>query len=312
MSIEPRNVSIALNNNANAPKDAWRFLAGIACSIFFCSLFFGVAAAAFFSGQMIGKHTVSWLSPVVRGAVAIILMILLTWVVRVKINRKPWTGIRLPKRGTAALHSGAAFGAGSILLVFAVEYALGWIHFARVAWQTKSGLPNLLAIGIQLIPSLGTGLTEELTFRGYIFQTMAERSRVWVAALVSLLLFGIVHIFGTPGINVADLASIITIGLSFLVMRFVTGSLWFPIGFHAMFDWTQTYLLGMSGDSGPDPSLIQFHLSGPPIWVGSDSDPGLLYPAVALLALGLAMLYARRKGIRIPWEPQLDEEGEAC
>jgi membrane protease YdiL (CAAX protease family) len=300
------------NGDSASPKLAWRILAGIGWSVLFCFLFLGVAFASFYIGHFVGKRTVSWVSPVLRGTVAISLILLLTWLIRVKVNGNSWVGIRLPRLQATRLLSGAACGACAILLVLGTEYLFGWIHFARMMWDPHSGIPNVWMIWLQLIPSVGTGFSEELTYRGYIFQTMAERTKVWVSALLSLFLFGLVHAFGTPGINVADILSIMTIGLSFLIMRFATGSLWFPIGFHAMFDWTQTYPLGMSAGSGPDPSLIQFHLSGPPVWVGSDTDPGLLYPASALLALGIALLYGRHKGMRIPWSRRLDANGQPC
>jgi membrane protease YdiL (CAAX protease family) len=51
-------------------------------------------------------------------------------------------------------------------------------------------------IVVQLVPSLGTGFYEELAFRGYVLQTMGERTQLWIAVGVSCLLFSAVHFFG--------------------------------------------------------------------------------------------------------------------
>ena len=288
-----------------------RVLAGVGWSLLCSALFLGIAAGSFLGGRALGKQTVSWLATPARGVFAIGGVLLLVWVMRVKVNRSPWAGIGLPRLQAGRLWSGAICGCSAILLVMGVEAALGWIHFARIASEPRGGISNKWMIWLQLVPSLRTGFSEELVYRGYIFQTMAERTKVWVAALVSLFVFAVVHMVGAPGLNLTTLLCIMVVGLSFLVMRFVTGSLWFPIGFHAMFDWTQTFPFGLTVGSGPDPSLVHFHLSGPPLWASGDNDFGLLYLLSMLLALAIALLYGRYTGSAIRWNSLLAVNGSS-
>jgi hypothetical protein len=101
------------NGDSASPKLVWRILAGIGWSVLFCFLFLGVGFASFYIGHFVGKRTVSWVSPVLRGTVAISLILLLTWLIRVKVNGNSWVGIRLPRLQATRLLSGAACGAFS-------------------------------------------------------------------------------------------------------------------------------------------------------------------------------------------------------
>ena len=73
-----------------------RFVKGLAWAIVFAALFFGVAVSSFFGGHAIGQITSGWVSPLVKGVVAIGGMTLVTWLVRVKLNKERWGGMALP------------------------------------------------------------------------------------------------------------------------------------------------------------------------------------------------------------------------
>jgi membrane protease YdiL (CAAX protease family) len=98
----------------------------------------------------------------------------------------------------------------------------------------------------------------------------------------------------------------------FLALRFATGSLWFPIGFHGAWDWTQTYFVGVAttGTQGYDPALIQVRQTGPPLWVGYQPaiESGLLFILIALGLLVLALVYGSVLGKSPPWTKRLAEE----
>jgi hypothetical protein len=88
----------------------------------------------------------------------------------------------------------------------------------------------------------------------------------------------------------------------FLSFRFATGSLWFAIGCHGAWDWTQTYLVGLSTTgAGYDPALIQIKQTGSALWVGSQmaTESGVLFVLMTLCGLALALAYAAAAG-RLP------------
>jgi hypothetical protein len=122
------------------------------------------------------------------------------------------------------------------------------------------------------------------------------------------LVFAVSH-FTLGGFNAAFVVSAVIVSLMFLSLRFATGSLWFPIGFHGAWDWTQTYFVGLSttGTSGYDPALIQIRQSGPPFWVGDQQaiESGLLFMLIALGLLALALLYTSAVNQSPPWTQPL-------
>ena len=288
------------------------FLKGLAWSILVVALFFGVAVASYFSGQTVGHLTVSWASAPVRGAVAIAGVLLVTWTIRVKLNKRPWAGMALPRPQLGRLFLGCVCGAATILAVCAVEYEMGWLHVVRISTEVHRGLAKPLMVAIQLIPSLGTGFSEELAFRGYIFQTFGERTPIWVAALATGLLFALMH-FSLAGFSIGFVLSVVLISTTFIIMRFATGSLWFPIGFHALYDWTQTYLVGLAPPPGYDPAVVQIHQSGPALWVGgAQLEFGLLDVSSILVVTVLVLVYGWHTR-RIPsWTRRLVPDGRAA
>jgi len=159
-----------------------------------------------------------------------------------------------------------------------------------------------------LAPSPAVGFAEELAFRGYIFQTLGERMPVWAASLSMSVIFAVTHLT-LGGFNGAFVVSVTVVSLMFLSLRFATGSLWFPIGFHGAWDWAQTHFLGLSttGTPGYDPALVQIRQTGPPFWVGDQQaiESGLLFMLIALGLLALALVYASVVGKSPPWMQQL-------
>ena len=74
-------------------------------------------------------------------------------------------------------------------------------------------------------------IAEELLFRGFMFAALLRWGGPWVASLIVGLLFGIVHVFGTPAILLVQLAAL---GFIFCIVRWRTGSILPTIALHAI------------------------------------------------------------------------------
>src|SRR6516165_4278340 len=70
----------------------------------------------------------------------------------------------------------------------------------------------------------------------------------WPAAIASSAVFGYSHL-GNSGENWLGVFNASAGGLLFCLLLRRSGDLWMPIGFHASWDWTQTYFYGVP-DSG--------------------------------------------------------------
>jgi membrane protease YdiL (CAAX protease family) len=93
------------------------------------------------------------------------------------------------------------------------------------------------------------GLFEEFLLRGYTQYTLTQGIGFWPAALLLSTLFAALH-FGNPGETWMGLLAVAVIGLFFCLTLRRTGNLWFAVGFHASWDWGESYLYSVPDSGG--------------------------------------------------------------
>lgn len=104
---------------------------------------------------------------------------------------------------------------------------------------------------------------EEIVFRGIIYRMIADRYNMYVALVVSALLFGFLH-FPNPGATVwSSFAISIEAGIMLGLAYSYRQSLWVPIGIHLSWNFSQGQIFGyaVSGMDIPSP-IIQPVISG--------------------------------------------------
>lgn len=129
----------------------------------------------------------------------------------------------------------------------------------------------------------------------------APSAGFWQAAWVGSTLFGLMHT-GNGGENWIGIFAAAAIGFVFCASIYVTGSAWWAIGFHAAWDWAETFFYG-TADSGlpAQGSLLVAKPSGNVLWSGGADGPegSLLVLAVILLTLvALAVFYRAQRAER--------------
>jgi uncharacterized protein len=92
------------------------------------------------------------------------------------------------------------------------------------------------------------GIAEEFLFRGYLQYTLTSGMRFWPAAVVLSCIFGAVHL-RNPGEGPIGALSVFVTGIFLVFTLRRTGTLWFGIGFHAAYDFGETFLYSVP-DSG--------------------------------------------------------------
>ncbi len=133
------------------------------------------------------------------------------------------------------------------------------------------------------------GLLEEYLVRGYLQYTLTRglaglyqwifKTRYstalgfWTSALVFSVLFGLGH-GDNPGESPIGLLAAGLAAMVFCLSLWRTGSLWWAIGFHASWDWGQSFLYGVA-DSGlmMQHHLLATHPVGKPILSGGTTGP---------------------------------------
>jgi len=89
---------------------------------------------------------------------------------------------------------------------------------------------TLALIGVTFVVTVCAPIAEEFFFRGYTFSTL-RRFGLWPAALCTGLLFGLVHVFGSP---IAFLLPLAMLGATLCIVRERTGSLYPCMALHCM------------------------------------------------------------------------------
>ena len=206
------------------------------------------------------------------------------------IERRSWLDFGLRDTRLARhFMGGAAVGLGAFALLMLALWLLGGIAI-------RPGDVSASAAGFAAIWALGflaTGLFEEIAFRGYLLGRLGEAVGFPIAAILTSLLFGLVHLSSGFDAGVAIVDAVLIGGVLALSIR-LTGSLWWAIGFHAAWDWAESYLFG-AADSGlrVQGALLQSDPIGSPLLSGGSSGPeGSLITFAAIL---LATLFMTRR-----------------
>jgi hypothetical protein len=168
-------------------------------------------------------------------------------------------------------------------------FAFHGFHITGLALHGSMIATSTLAWAIAFVM---VGLAEEFSFRGYLQFTLTTGMGFWPAALLMSALFGLVHA-GNPGETRIGLLSVVLFGLLFCVILRRTGNLWWCVGFHAGWDWGQTFFYGVP-DSGTAPyhNLFNSAFAGPHWLTGGSVGPeaSVFTPIVLVI---VAILFTR-------------------
>jgi uncharacterized protein len=219
-------------------------------------------------------------------SVPIVATLLVTWIMS-KIERRRFGVYGLGgQRKLSRLLAGLAWGVACLSLLVLILWKTGLLV---IDGRLLFGGSLLQSGAVWLGGFLLVGLQEEFLNRGYLQYTLSRglsgffhwafKTRhsaalgFWTSAVVISILFGLGH-GKNPGESPIGLLSASLAALVFCLSLWRTGSLWWAIGFHATWDWAQSFLYGVA-DSG---LMIQHHLLathplGRPILSGGATGP---------------------------------------
>ncbi len=142
------------------------------------------------------------------------------------------------------------------------------------------------------------GLYEEYFMRGYMMAALTRSIGFWWSALVFSILFGCIHLTN-KGETPVGIISAALIGLVFCISLWYLKSLWWAIGFHASWDWAESYLWG-TADSGrmAHGHLFAVHPQGNILLSGGATGPEgslLIIPLLFIIALMMWLIWRQKK-----------------
>ncbi len=143
------------------------------------------------------------------------------------------------------------------------------------------------------------GLYEEYLMRGYLQATLTRGIGFWWSAVILSSLFGCIHLLN-PGESPVGIVAAALVGFVFCVSLWSFKTLWWAIGFHAAWDWSESYFWGTS-DSGRvlDGHLFAVHPQGNILWSGGATGPEgsvMVFPLLAIVALLLWIVGRNKAG----------------
>jgi len=215
-----------------------------------------------------------------------LIILLVTWVMS-KIERRPNSVYGLGS-SRKLKHFIAGLVWGGICLSLLV-FTLAQTGFLAIDRRVLFGSDALRYGALWLLVFLLVGVFEEYLMRGYVqftltrgfagiytwlFKTRHSKALgFWTAGVLMSFLFGFAH-GSNPGESPIGLLSAGLAGLVFCLSLWRTGSLWWAIGFHATWDWSQSFLYGVA-DSGllAQHHLLETHPIGKPLLSGGTTGP---------------------------------------
>lgn len=103
----------------------------------------------------------------------------------------------------------------------------------KMMLDAKVNNPKLL-IGLAFLACIVAPICEEIVFRGYFYGLMKRYSCRYFAAIITGLIFGLVHI------SIWSLAPLIVVGILLAIVYELSGSLWAPMICHCIFNSIST------------------------------------------------------------------------
>ncbi len=213
--------------------------------------------------------------------------------VMLRIERRPFRLDFLPLHKSGGRHFGVGAMSGICAVTLLICGMCAWhvVSFESLALHGMQAakFAVLWAVAFFLI-----GIFEECFSRGYAQATLSEGVGFWPAAIVGSAIFAAIHLTNN-GESAIGILSVFLVALFFCFTLWRTGTLWFAVGFHAAWDYGETFLYGVPDSAQVATGhLLNTHFHGARWITGGSVGPegsALVFVVYALAALFVAILY---------------------
>lgn len=134
----------------------------------------------------------------------------------------------------SSLALGFGLGMFSIAILYTCQFCLGWCNFQGFnIKQMTSILPSILLIALLV------GGIEELVFRGFLLTELERDYPVWVAAVISSLIFALLHLVWEQQETLPQMPGLWLLGMMLVLARICDRShnLGIAWGLHSALVW---------------------------------------------------------------------------
>ena len=201
-------------------------------------------------------------------------------------------GIEGTKRFKKFLY-GVFFGAAALSFLIGALFIFGILVFDGQNIYGWNAIQYALGWGAAFFL---VGLYEEYLLRGYLQATLTRGIGFWWSALFLSAAFGCIHLLN-KGESPVGICSAALVGLVFCISLWYLKNLWWAIGFHTSWNWSQSYLWG-TANSGMTVQghLFSVHPQGNILWSGGATGPEgsfMVIPLLLIIALLMWVVWRR-------------------
>lgn len=197
--------------------------------------------------------------------------------------------------GVTQAVTGVVLGLALFSSVFGLLHVIGVAHWLNVS----SHFDVIPVLSVSILAAVG----EELAFRGALFRIVEEGFGTAAALAVSAALFGLLHALNPGATIVSTVAIALEAGVLLAAAYSLTRNLWFPIGLHLGWNFTEGGVFGVSVSGGSTAKgVFSVSLAGRPLLTGGNFGPeaSLIAIAVCLAVAIVFLVLAIRRGRWIP------------
>jgi hypothetical protein len=210
-----------------------------------------------------------------------------------RVEGRTWPTYGLPVRQAFGklFWVGAVWGFAGITLLLAIMYGVRVFDVGHLAIH---GVRIVRFAAFWAVYFLLVGCFEDFLFRGYSQFTLTRAVGFWPAAVLMSCAFGLIHL-RNGGEQWPGLLAAAVIGLFFCLTLRRTGSLWFAVGFHAAWDWGETFFYSVPDSGTVFPGhLLKSSFHGPAWLTGGVVGPEgslLCFVVIAVVWIAFARAY---------------------
>jgi membrane protease YdiL (CAAX protease family) len=192
-------------------------------------------------------------------------------------------------------HYFKGFAIGTVMMLTTVGLMAATGHVKLLNSEVFQ-VNRILPTTVMLCAYVFQGANEEFLSRGWQLQVISLKSRPWVGAVVTSLIFALLHLGGA--VNLLSIINLLLFSVLLVLFVLHDGSIWSACGWHTAWNWTMGSLLGLnvSGRKGVG-VLIGLRTAGSDLVTGGKYGPeGSIMATVVLSAGILIFLYTRKGG----------------
>ncbi|WP_060862200.1 CPBP family intramembrane glutamic endopeptidase [Paenibacillus riograndensis] len=223
---------------------------------------------------------------------------ILLWVWLASFERRPYWTLGFIRQGMfPAYLSGLGIGFIMMSAMVGIVVLFGVGKFIPVNAPAE-GLSALGGIMLVCVGWVVQAAAEETVFRGWLLQTVSNRTNVWIGVTLSSLCFAAVHCLNN-GFSPLVLCNLVLFGLFLALYRIADGSLWGVCAWHAVWNWALGNIFGadVSGSAPEGGRLLHISLAGPDWLTGGAFGLEGSVATTAIFVIGIVCvgLYLNKK-----------------